>query len=113
MRKLLLKMMGLLLIISIISCNEEGAYGYMGVVVSLNDKMPLDSVFCRLFIDDKLFDEQLTDSTGQFNISWSGYINKHTGQAEFSKDGFEKHIIYSDQQPVLIGDTVFLEPKIN
>ncbi|PKP09046.1 MAG: hypothetical protein CVU09_13355 [Bacteroidetes bacterium HGW-Bacteroidetes-4] len=94
MKKLLLQMMGLLFIISIISCNEEGGYSYIGVVVSKNNKKTLDSVLCQLFIDDKLYVEQLTDSTGQFDLEWAGYINKHTGRTEFSKDGFEKHIIY-------------------
>lgn len=100
------------LLVILYSCNyTKGAYEYEGVVVSSINKKPLDSVFCSLYIDDNLYQEKVTDSTGKFYIGWSGFINKHDGRAVFSKEKYESLTIYSSQQKIMFDDTIFLSLK--
>lgn len=56
------------------SCADEGAFELWGIVVDSETQTPINKVNCLFYLNGDLVDEMITDSTGVFELAWSGYV---------------------------------------
>lgn len=89
---------------------DEGSYEYSGVVVDSVETKPLSGVVCSMFIENELYVEYTTDSTGGFVLEWSGVISKNDARMTFSKDEYKTIEMYASMgNNEHFNDTVFME----